>query len=243
MGLPDLTLCLTTCGRPWYSILTLGAMLHDVHYDGQKKFHIANGVTGNQEEIAHLEQILAGQNYSVTHTDNLGSMINSCAGISGEVWLVVLDDFVPRQFDISCDVRFLMAYEGVGAVRMGRLAFFEHNPEEEIWARLRMLGGMHWWEFDKQRTNHPYIASLNACLYHRRYWDAYGNIPDIVPPDTPGEAEVELATLFNNRQDGPSIAIPMRFGQNGGKEFREPFLQLPSWRTDAYAKSGGGRRM
>lgn len=108
-----------------------------------------------------------------------------------------------------------------------------------MWAELRMLNGMHWWVFDKSRTSHPYVASLNACLYHRRYWDAYGDLPGVAP-DMPGEAEIELARLYGEK-DGPTIAVPMRFGQNGGDDFFEPFWQIPSWRTDAYAR--GGRRM
>lgn len=121
------------------------------------------------------------------------------------------------------------------------MAFWEHGPNEQIWANLRMLNSMHWWVFDKERTNHPYIACLNAFLYHRRYWDCYGDLPD-VPPNTPGDAELEIAKLYNEK-NGPRVAVPMRFGQNGGREFSEPFWQLPSWRTDAYAESGGGRRM
>jgi len=241
-NLPELTVCLTACGRPWYSVLTLGALLNKVHYGGAKKFHIANGVDDNAEEMAHLEEILAGQNYSISRTNNLSAMMNSCAEVGGETWLVVLDDFVPRRFDITSDVSFLVNHEHVGAVRMGRLAFWEHGPDEEVWARLWMQGGQHWWVFDKHRTNHPYISALNACLYHRRYWEAYGNLPDVAP-DNPGEAEVELAKQFNANPDGPAVAVPMRFGQNGGADFFEPFWQLPSWRTNRYAATGGGRRM
>lgn len=241
MSLPELTVCLTTCGRPWYSVITLGALLHRVNYAGKKRFHIANGVTGNEEELDHCREILQGQDYTISQTDNLSAMLNACAADAGDMWLVCLDDFVPSAFDITPDVSFVLQNPDVGAIRMGRLAFWEHAEGETIYAHLRMYSSMHWWVFDHKVTNHPYIAAINACLYHRRYWDFYGDVPD-VRPDCPGDAEMELARLFNYNIEGPTVAVPMRFGQNG-QNFTEPFWQLPSWRTDKYAAAGGGRRM
>lgn len=240
--LPGLTMCVVGCRRPWYYALSLTALITKVHYDGPKRYLVSDGGS-LPHEIDKINEILEPHQGRIEITSNLSAMMNKCAELGGSVWMTTLDDFVPRRaFDITPDVKFLLANPDVGAIRMGRLAHWEHDGQDHLVAELRMLGGLHWWVFDKQQTRHPYINCINTFLYHRRFWDAYGDIPE-VPPDVPGEAEVRAAELFNAKPEGPRIAIPMRFGQDGGEHFQEPIWQLPSWRTDAYAASGGGRRM
>lgn len=240
--LPELTLCVVGCRRPWYYALSLTAIIGRVFYDGPKRFVLSDGGSP-PHEIEKMQEILAPHNHEIVITDNLSAMWNACAHHSGEVWMVTLDDFIPRQdIDVTQDVRFLLENEDVGAIRMGRLAFWEHDGNDRIVADLRMLGGMHWWVIRKHpESQHPYVSCINTFLYHRRYWDCYGDLPD-VPPDIPGDAELMAARMFNIKE-GPRIAIPMRFGEDGGRYHSEPIWQLPSWRTDAYAASGGGRRM
>lgn len=241
MELPELTLCVVGCRRPWYFALSLTALIGKVRYAGPKRFVLSDGGS-LPHELDKMREILQPHKHKVVITDNLSAMMNACAANAEEVWLTTLDDFVPRQaFDVTPDVLFLLENPDVGAVRMGRLAHWEHGPNETIRADLRMRGGLHWWVVRKKETSHPYINCINTFLYHRRFWDAYGDIPN-VPSDIPGQAEVEAARLFNQKE-GPTIAIPMRFGQDGGEDFKEPIWQLPSWRTPEYAASGGGRWM
>lgn len=236
--LPEVAFCICTYKRPWYAINTLQALIHKVAYAGKKIFHVADGGS-RQEDMDYYRRILDGHDYSISVTSNLADMVNSCASVGTPMWLMTLDDFMPwRAFDITPDVRFLMNNPEVGAIRMGRLAFWEHGPDEQIVAELAMCGGLHWWVFDKRRTTHPYISSLNSCLYTRRYWDHYGDIPS-VEADVPGQAEVELARAYNSK-DGPTIAIPMRFGEDC-LEWQEPFWHYGAWRTDEYALTGGRR--
>lgn len=241
--LPELTICLVGCRRPWYSAMCIAGLINRLQYTGPRRFLISD--CGSPEhEIAEYRRMFDGQRLDVATNSDLANMLNACAHHAGEVWFVTLDDFILRHpVDITPDVRFLLAYPDVGAVRMGRLAHWEHGPGEQITADLRTLpqSGLHWWVFRKRpETTHPYINCINTFLYHRRFWEAYGDIP-AVAPDIPGEAEVEAARLFDRQPFGPRIAVPMRFGQNGGEWFHEPIEQLPSWRTEAYAASGNRR--
>lgn len=237
-GLPELTCCVVGCRRPWYYVQSIQAVINRVGYAGARRFLISDG--GSPEhELAEYRRMLAAHKHAIHVTGNLAAMMNACAQLGGEVWFTTLDDFIVRHpIDVTNDVRFLLENPDVGAIRMGRLAHWEHGPNETIVGELRTLNrsGQHYWVIRKGETTHPYIHCINTFLYHRRFWDAYGDIPDVAP-DVPGEAEVEAARLFNEK-DGPTIAIPMRFGQNVGEWHREPVEQLPSWRTPEYAASG-----
>lgn len=241
MTLPELTVCVLTYKRPWYAILTLQALIGKVNYAGEKRFLISDGGSPS-EQLEIYKTLLAGHKHRIVVTDNLSSMVNACAASANEVWLVVLDDFIPhRAFDITPDVNMLMKYDEVGAVRMGRLAFWGHPPGEgRVKAEMLELGGLHWWKIDKDTTPDPYVCSINATLYHRRFWDAYGDIADVAP-NMPGDAELRGAARFLGKK-GPAIAIPMRFGEDCG-EWQEPFWHFGMYRTDEYAAAGGGKRL
>lgn len=239
-ALPDLTVCMCTYKRPFYGVITLNTLVHKLNYAGHKKFHVADGGS-TEEELDAYKHILTGQDFSISTTDNLSDQLNACASIGGDTWLVTLDDFrFGRRVDITPDVNFLLNNQDVGSVRMGRLAFWEHGEGEEIHAHLRMLGGLHWWVIEKDRSNHPYICSINTTLYHRRFWDTYGDISPC-PVHIPGDAELNGASRYNN-QGGPTIAIPMRFGEDCG-DWNEPVDHFGAWRSDEYTAAGGGRRM
>jgi len=79
---------------------------------------------------------------------------------------------------------------------------------------------------------------MGTHLYHRRFWDAYGDIP-ACDPKVPGQAELNGMARFNGHP-GPTVAIPMRFGQDSFEHF-EPIWHLGIWRTDEYAESTGNR--
>lgn len=241
MTLPVLTCCLVTYKRPWYAILTLYALISKINYAGEKRFVISDGGSP-PEQLAIYRQILNGHTHRIIVSENMSRMVNVCAASADDVWLVVLDDFFPiRAIDLTPDVNMLLEYPAVGAVRMGRLAFWGHPPGTgTVKAQMIELGGLHWWQIEKQETNDPYICSLNATLYHRRFWDAYGDIPD-VPANLPGDAELRGADRFNRRA-GPTIAIPVRFGEDCG-EWQEPFWHMGMYRTDEYAAAGGGKRL
>jgi len=101
-------------------------------------------------------------------------------------------------------------------------------------------GGLHWWAITKESTTDPYVHSINTTLYHRRFWDAYGDIPPC-PSDLPGEAELLAADRYN-RKEGPTTAIPQRFGEDCG-EWDEVIWHMGMWRTEEYTKAGGGKRL
>lgn len=230
--LPELTVCLLTFKRPWYATLTLNLLLHRINYSGAIKYHIADGGSPI-EELRAYEQILGKTRHTISVTDNLADMINSCARASGDVWFMTLDDFMPeRPINLTPDVRFIQQNGDVGMIRMGRLAFWESDGENTINAQLRGLGGLHWWVLNKD-TQHKFVCAVNTTLYHRRFWDCYGDIPTC-PPNMPGKAETDGASRFNDKLDGVKVALPMRFGEDSF-EMQEPMWHYGTWRTDEYA--------
>jgi len=239
MILPTLTLCVCTYKRPWYGILTLNALKQWMGYDGPRKFHIADGGSP-PEHIDCYKKILEGQEVSVEVTDNLADMVNSCARHGGDMWLVALDDFCPRyQINITPDVKFLLANEDVGVVRMSRLAFWgSGGGDAQTSADLIHHEGYHWWKLSKERSKDGYMCNIGTHLYHRRFWDAYGDIPSC-DPKVPGQGELNGAARFNGNP-GPTVAIPMRFGQDC-QHYKEPIWHLGVWRTDEYMESTGSR--
>ena len=245
MDYPPLTIGVCTYKRPWYAILTLQALINNIIYYGPIKFHIADGGS-SEEDLNYYKTLLKEYQTTVEVTDNLADMVNSCARYGGEYWLTVLDDFMPiRKINITPDVEMLARRLDIGCVRMGRLAFFGSghinefgDPEPETSADLISHGGLHWWKLNKEKTKDNYTCSMGFHLYHRRFWDVYGDIHSC-NPKIPGEGELNGCARFNERK-GPAIAIPMRFGQDCA-EWQEPIWHFGVWRTDEYRSTAGSR--
>ena len=240
MDLPELTIGVCTYKRPQYAMLTLNCMRSWLQYNGPKRFHIADGGSP-QEELDYYKFILRDYQVSVSVTDNLADMINSIAHAAGELFFVCVDDFcLRRAIDITPDVGLLLEHEEIGCVRMARLAFWGagHGPETSA-DLVTSSSQLHWWRYNKERTTDPYASSIGAHLYHRRFWDAYGDIP-ACPPNVPGQAELNGMARYNGHP-GPTIAVPMRFGEDWGNYYSEPFWHMGMWRTDEYAGTAGTR--
>ncbi len=167
-------------------------------------------------------------------------MVNSCARHGGDLWLVALDDYCPRYpINITPDVKLLMNNDDIGMVRFGRLNFWgSGGGDPETSADLVALDGLHWWKLSKERSRDNYMCNIGMHLYHRRFWDAYGDIPSC-PPNSPGIGELNGAARFNNRP-GPTIAVPMRFGQTCDFHL-EPIWHYGYWRSDEYTEIAGNR--
>lgn len=239
MNYPDLTIGICTYKRPWYAALTIN-MLKSVGYAGKKRFHISDGGS-KQEDLDYYKLILRDYETTIGVTNNLSDMVNSCAHNSGELWLVVLDDFCPRRgFDITPDARLLLASPETGCVRFSRLAFWGNGggSPPETSADLVENGGLHWWRIDKARTKDSYSCNIGFHLYHRRFWDCYGDIV-ACPPNNPGQAELNARNRYNEKQ-GCTIAVPMRFAEDNVEQ-PELIWHLGTWRTDEYAKVARSR--
>lgn len=240
---PDLTLCVCTYKRPWYTALTLN-QLKLIRYAGKIKFHIADGGSA-KEDFEYYKQIVAGYEITIGVTNNLADMMNSCAHNSGELWVVTMDDIMPRRgFDITPDVRLLQEHTEIGCVRYSRLAFWGNggDAEPETSADLVSIkgGGLHWWRIDKRRTKDTYSCNIGFHLYHRRFWDCYGDI-ESVAPNKPGDAELAGRNRYNEKQ-GCTIAVPMRFAQDCA-DWQEVIWHYGTWRTDEYAKQATTGRL
>lgn len=240
MDYPELTVCICTYKRPWYAIMTLNSLNGWLHYSGPVRFHISDGGSDPQD-IEYYKMVLENRKVTVDVTDNLADMCNSCARNGGNYWMTIMDDYVLRHpLNINPDVLLLETHPEIGCVRMNRLSYWGNGGEDTMTsADLVNSGGLHWWRLDKSRTTDPYMSGIGVHLYHRRYWDAYGDIP-ACPPNVPGQAELNGNSRFWARPDGPTIAVPMRFGEDYEGHY-EPFNHVGVWRTDEYAKVAGSR--
>ena len=234
MTLPDLTIGICTYKRPWYALLTLNQM-KQIRYGGRIKFHIADGGS-DPADIEYYKLIVRDYETTVGVTNNLADMVNSCAHNSGEIWIVAMDDFMPRRsFDITPDVRLLLEHPEIGCVRFSRLAFWgTGSGAAETSAELIECGGLHWWRINKRRTEDAYSCNMGFHLYHRRFWDTYGDIP-ACPPDHPGLAEHNGMNRYRHNPSNLTIAIPMRFPQDS-PDTQEFIWHYGMWRTDEYVK-------
>ena len=234
MTLPDLTICICTYKRPWYALMTL-QMMKTIRYGGVIKFHVADGGSP-QEDLNYYDLILRDYPHTISVTSNLADMVNACAYNSGDVWIVAMDDFMPRKtFDVTPDVKFMLDHPEVGMIRYARLAFWgSGSGDAETTADLIEYQGLHWWRIDKARTKDAYSCSMGFNMYHRRFWDYYGNIPP-APPDHPGMAEHNSMNRYRLKEGGPTIAIPMRFPQDG-PDTQEFIWHYGVWRTDEYLR-------
>lgn len=239
MELPELCIGICTYKRPQYAALTINCLRGWLGYNGPRRFHIADGGSP-QHEIDHYLRILKDERVTVEVTDNLADMCNSVAHHGGDVWITCLDDFCLRYpINITPDVGLLLDHPEIGCVRMARLAFWGagHGPETSA-DLVSTSSGLHWWRYDKERTKDPYSSSIGFHLYHRRFWDAYGDIPSC-PPDVPGQGELNGCARYNSKP-GPTIAVPMRFGEDCEFNY-EPVWHMGMWRTDEYTGATGTR--
>lgn len=236
--LPPLTIGVCTYKRPWYAMLTISMLTH-IGYDGEKRFHIADGGSP-QEDIDYYLRLTKDYPTTVEVTNNLSDMVNSCAHHGGEMWLTVLDDFCPRRgFNITPDARLLMEHPEIGQIKFGRMAFWgSGSGDPETSADMVECGGLHWWRLDKSRSKDRYMCNIGFHLYHRRFWDAYGDIPSC-DPKVPGQAELNGGKRFWEKS-GPAVAIPLRFPEDCD-ERDEYIWHLGTWRTDEYASTAGSR--
>jgi hypothetical protein len=233
MEWPELTIGICTYKRPQYAAFTLNVLNTWIHYDGKLKFHIADGGSPKEEIDTYLT-ILRDRTVTVEVTTNLADMVNSCVRFGGDYFIVMVDDYVLRHpLNINPDVHLLMEHPEIGDVRYSRMAFLGQNS-----ADLIGMDGLHWWRLDKERSKDPYMATIGVNLYHKRFFEAYGLIPPC-PPNIPGEGEINLTHNFNGHP-GPTVAIPMRLGQDS-QEHYEPWWHIGTYRTDEYAATAGRR--
>lgn len=234
MEWPDLTIGICTYKRPCYATSVIQTLNGLIHYDGKLKFHISDGGSP-QEEIDTYKVLLRDRPVTVDVTTNLADMVNSCVIHGGEYFMIMVDDFLLRHaINVNPDVHLLMEHPEIGDVRMQRLAYW--GPTS---ADLIPQDGLHYWRIDKERTKDPYCATIGVNIYHKRFWEAYGLIPACAP-NVPGQAEINLTNMFNGHP-GPTVAVPMRFGQDSNDCGYEPWWHIGAWRTDEYAATAGRR--
>lgn len=230
---PELTVGICTYKRPEYAAFTISTLNTWIHYDGPIRFLISDGGSP-QEEIDTYLLILRERRVDVKVTDNLADMCNAIAVNGGEYFMMVLDDFVLRHpLNFNPDVHLLMEHPEIGDVRMSRMAFFGQNS-----ADLILQDGLHYWRIDKERTTDNFVATIGVNLYHKRFFETYGLIP-ACDPKIPGQAEISLTNMFNGHP-GPTVAIPMRFGEDADDCHYEPWWHYGTWRTDEYSSTRGG---
>lgn len=239
MSHPDLTIGICIYDRPYYAIMTLLSLRDRLDYAGKKRFHL----TGKMEagELRYYQDLLNGYEVTVDAVDNLSAMVNSIARNGGDVWMTVADDCLLRYaVNLTPDIDILLTRSEIGCIRLACLSLWGSNAagDPETNADLIMQGGLHWWRLDKERTKDNYMSGFGCHLFHRRYWDAYGDVPPC-PPNDPGQAELNANARFRAKE-GPTVAVPMRFGEDT-LERPEPFWHFGAWHADLYAEYAKSR--
>lgn len=240
--LPTLTCNILSYKRPWYTVLNIMALVHQARYDGPKRYQIVDG--GSPEwQYQMYRETLKGHDFEILVEPGGGvcEMMNLAAARSGEVFLLVLDDFIlDRGHNFTPDVRFLLERADVGHIRYGNMIGWDAN--DEVYARLGAVDKVHYWVLDKSRCRMSYMWTMGFSLLHRRMWDAYGPLAS-VGPHKPGEAELQMNRQFRERP-GPTVAVPMRIGQQSDSyiPLRDAVYHIGYVRTDEYTALPGVSR-
>ncbi len=242
MSLPQLTLAVMTYRRPWYGLQTLSYMVQHIQYDGELRYLIVDGGS-EPRDLEMYEYMVKDHQHQIVSVANsdVADMLNNVANHSGEVWLTALDDFVPMQImNLTHDVEFLLQNEDVGHIRYANMNNWD-VPSLKVYAELRNVYRVHYWVFDKERSTSATLWTMGFGMTHRRMWDAYGPLAH-VGPHQPGYAENQLNRMFKEKS-GPTVAIPMRIGQEGGHQLPlyQPIAHIGHVRTDEYAERWNNR--
>ncbi len=237
MSLPTLTLAMMTYKRVWYGLQTLSYMVQHLQYDGDIRFLIVDGGS-EQRDLDMYEYIVKDYPHEivVVPSSDVADMLNQVANHGGDVWLTALDDFVPMQImNLTHDVEFLLENPDVGHLRYGSMNGWD-VPAQKVYAELRNIYRVHYWVFDKARTTSGTMWTMGFSMTHRRMWDAYCPLA-MVGAHQPGYAENQLNRMFTTK-DGPTIAIPMRIGQESDMKIPvyQPIAHIGFVRTDEYTQ-------
>jgi hypothetical protein len=236
VSLPTLTVCVMTYRRAHYALMTLYALRERLHYAGKRRFLVVD--MGSETADLKMYQHALRNTQARIRSDaslNLASAYNMAATLGGDVWLTCLDDFeLQKPIDVTPEVELLSAYPQIGQVRLAVLAGWSYSlPGVSVYGRMVRQSGYHYWTLDKQRSNAPHACIMAAELYHRRFWDVYGDIPADGNP-MPGECELRGANRFTAKV-GPTIAWPVRYGEGE----TEPFRHIGYCRSEDYAERSG----
>lgn len=233
-NLPVLTIVVPTFRRPHYALPVLYGLRELLRYAGPRRFLVID-MGSPDDDLKMYRHALRNTDTRIVRDPalNLAAAHNFAAGVGGDVWLVVLDDYELRKpVDISVDIDLLLRDNSIGALRYAPLNQWSHSlPHARLYAEMIEHQRELYYRMDKERTTSPHVALMAAMLYHRRYWDAYGDIPTN-PKMMPGECELAGANLFREHA-GPTIAWPMRFGDDS------PFKHIGYCRSDDYTQRCG----
>jgi hypothetical protein len=236
MSLPDLTIGILTYKRPWYASICIKSYVEHLHYGGDIHWLISDGGSDESDFIEYLP-LLDGKQASILQSTNYSRMVNAIAKHAGMVWVLSVDDYMLNyDINITKDVRMLMEHHDIGMIRYGQLKHWgSHDADPQTSADLIKYDGELWWKLSKERTKDPYMCNIGFHLYHRRFWDHYGDIPDC-PANDPGQGELNSRARFSARADGPTVAVPFRFSTGN-----EPLQHFGLWHSDEYSTIAGKR--
>lgn len=235
--LPELSIIVLSYKRPWYTLITLDALMNHIHYDGTKKIIVSDGGSPEWQLQMYRESMRYYPHEILSvRSGSVSDMMNQAVERAGEVWIMTLDDFYPRiNLNITNDVQFLLQNPDVGHLRYGNMNAWD-VPQLHVYAELKNIHREHYWVIDKSRTECNTIWTMGFSMMHRRMWNAYGPI-DYIEPHQPGEVENQMNRQFRERS-GPTVAIPMKIWQEAGMSIPllQPIAHVGHVRTDEYTK-------
>lgn len=200
MDLPEVVVLLITYERTDVARETVKGVKARLHYP-RLSWHIADdGSNGNH--VASLVSEI-GSDYITTVSNTGGHSVGRSMNIGianclkrADIWLHWEDDWVPRfDIDLIPCVRLLQECDNIGMIRLGRL-------ENGLFGEVCKGGDRLWWRLDKGK--HEWCFTGHASMRHRRFYEAYGEYQEGLPP---GRTEMSLLHNFNTR-NGPDVVWP-----------------------------------
>lgn len=171
---------------------------HHLHYDGKLFLCVADD--GSDEKLGESSVRLSANKYSsrlmAQHRHGVGASLNkgfSVAFLETNIAMYMVDDWaLCEDFDITPWVKLLEDTPDIGVVRLG-------PPHPGLTGTIEH----HYGSWILRCNRHNYVYGMRPALYHKRFFEAYGNFDEDI-------SVMECERLYNERfckSTGPDIVV------------------------------------
>lgn len=208
MNLPGLTIVFTTYIPPGgdhraaVEVKTLNSWKEYLKYDGGIHIHIADdGSSKYDEEFWRKSIPWAEVSYSRADRQGVGASLNRAHAVAWEhsplTFYAQSDWSLQGPMDLTPWAGALMEYDDVGCIRLGIAMPQLRN------GKMKHLVG-YGWAIDFER--YSYYWSQRPAIYHRRFFEAYGSLPENIDA-------LSVDKVYNERiaknPNGPSVVLAL----------------------------------
>jgi len=186
--------------------------------DGTHRWHVGVLAEAIGGDVTWHEMNTPPGEFNLGGCTNVGIQIGIRAG--AEQFLIVCDDDAPIEpWDMRPYADLMDTHPEVGAVRVVHLSegmgiLIKDTHSERLDGQLFMWGrAIRDWSFNNPfGQTQAYLNTYDMILYHKRFFDAYGWMPE---NEYPGLTEVHFCAQYNQSplgEDGPQIWVPLSKG-------------------------------